>query len=241
MSRRLGFILLATATGLAVWGCHRISDSTVDREPDTVVALVFHVELNPHVYEDSAWADPPQLAVWLENEADGRGHTVAVTHRTGAGDWEGKVECAVALPYWTAFYRKQTGAAGPPTWDEPAPDAITCATPHTNLEVATEVPAGTHWRCFVEVNVSGDYNAHFPQLTQDGLSDRYGNGQPSIVYRGTIEAVVGASDRPRLWGRTDQYVPVDNPVLDLQSITTARNLLRTITVSCGRKPKNTTN
>lgn len=237
MSRRLGLILLATVIALATWSCHGIFAPPADPESDTVT-LVFRVELNPRVYEDSAWADPPQLAIWLENERDGAIRTVVVTHRVGAGDWEGKVECAVALPYWTVFYQRKTGAAGPPTWDKPAPDAITCATPRTDLQARAEVPRGSQWRYFVEVNVSGDYNAHFPQLTQDGLSDRYGNGQPSIVYRGVIAAVVGANDQPELWGRTDQHIPVDRPVSDLQSITTARNILRTITVSCIGKTKN---
>ncbi|MHC4518586.1 MAG: hypothetical protein ACYTAS_08365, partial [Planctomycetota bacterium] len=199
-----------------------------------MVMLVFDVELNRQVYEDSAWGDPPQLAIWLENEADGSIRTVAVTHRTGAGDWEGKVECSVALPYWIAFYNRETGTKGPPTWNHPAADAITCATPRATLNAVGRVGRDSQWEYCVEVNVSGDYNVRFPSLSDEGRSDRYGNGQPSLVYRGSIEAVEGAKSRPILVGRTDQHEPVRELATDLREITTARALLRSIHVSCRR-------
>ncbi|UCD50553.1 MAG: hypothetical protein JSW27_23880 [Phycisphaerales bacterium] len=227
------FILVGVGTALLVASCHNsgAAVSAPDRIPDVVV-LAFNIELNRHVYEDSAWGDPPQLAIWLESETSQDLRTAAVTHRTGAGDWEGKVECSVALPCWVAFYNRQTGTTAPPTWDHPAPDAVTCATPRVELDATLQVPRGSRWRYFVEVNVSGDYSTAFPSLTEAGLSDRYGNGQPSIVYRGTIEATAGRTSQPDLWGRTDQHVPMSKPIPDLQPITTAKDLLRSITVSC---------
>ncbi len=121
---------------------------------------------------------------------------VQVTHRTAACDWEGKVECCVALPYWVTFYNRQTGAGGGPTWENPAVNAITCATPRTQLVTDIEMPRGTCWKYFVEVNASGDFNAAFPRFSQAGFSDRYGNGQPSVVYQGRIEATAGTTSRP---------------------------------------------
>jgi hypothetical protein len=199
-----------------------------------MVCLTFQVDLNREVYEDSAWADPPQMAIWLRNEMDGSIRTVAVTHRTGAGDWEGKVECSVALPYWVGFYNEETATQGPPTWDEPAADAITFATPRATLTTLTYVPSGTQWEYFVEVNVSGDFNASFPRLSPDGRPDRYGNGQPSLVYRGRIEAEQGRTSRPEWIGRTDQYTPTRNLVEETGGITNAGQLIDNFVVSCQR-------
>ena len=224
----------ALVGGLAivlVGSCH---NREVTEPASETVTLVFDVELNQRAYEDSTWGDPPQLAIWLVNEADQNVRTVAVTHRTGACDWEGKVECAVALPCWVGFYNRETGTKGPPTWDHPAADAITCTTPRAMLSATGQVRRGSRWAYYVEVNVSGDYSVHFPSMTDEGYSDRYGNGQPSLVYRGSIEATEGAQSEPVLVGRTDQHEPVSELSEDLDEITTARELLKRIQVSCKR-------
>jgi hypothetical protein len=212
-------------------GCRPDVVTRSERPEQATVRLTFELELNPHVYEDSMWGDPPQLALWIENDADGSIRMVQVTHRTATGDWEGKVECSVALPYWVSYYNRQTGAEGGPTWENPAVNAITCATPRTRLHTDIEVPRGTCWTCFVEVNASGDFNAAFPRFSQAGYSDRYGNGQPSVIYEGSIEAVEGATNHPEPIGRTDQYEPVEH-LSDLQGITTAKELIRSVKISC---------
>lgn len=237
MHKGLTLVVAVVLMGLCAVGCREEAAAPTDAVGQGTVTLTFELELDPHVYEDSLWGDPPQLAIWLENETDGSIRMVQVTHRTAACDWEGKVECCVALPYWVAFYNRWTGTHGPPTWDNPAVDAITCATPRAGLAANVQVPAGTRWRYYVEINVSGDFNAAFPRFSQAGLSDRYGNGQPSLVYEGTIEATEGAASQPELAGRTDQYDPVDELSDDLQEITTARELIRRVKVSCTGKPE----
>ena len=199
---------------------------------DNTVYMTFQIELNQQVYQDSSWADPPQMAIWLQNRNDRSVRTVFVTYRMGACYWDGKVECSVALPYWTGFYNLETGTTGPPTWDKSAPDAVTCATPKTELNTHIAVAEGSCWNYFIEVNVSGDYNAAFPSFSSDSRTDFYGNGQPSIVYRGTIEAIDGATSRPVLIGRTDQHEPVTQIIENTEGITTARQLLQSITISC---------
>jgi hypothetical protein len=216
-------------------GCTGDSAVHADRDSRDAVTLTFQLDLNRSVYEDSLWGDPPQLAIWLQNEQDQSIRMVRVTHRTAACDWVGKVECPVALPYWVTFYNRQTGTQGPPTWNNPAVDAITCATPRAELIADVEVPRGGRWTYFIEVNVSGDFNANFPRLSEAGASDPYGNGQPSLIYRGRIEAVEGAASRPQIAGRTDQYEPTDRLVENTEGITTAKDLLRGIAVSCQRR------
>lgn len=235
MRRVLRFAVAEVLVALCLGSCHNL-DSSGSAESNAV-ALVFRIELNQQVYQNSAWGDPPQMAIWLQNASDGSIRTVAVTHRTGAGDWEGKVECSIALPCWVTFYNRETATTGAPTWNQPAPDAVTCATPRADFDATIEVPRGSRWAYFVEVNVSGDYNLAFPSLSEAGISDRYGNGQPSIVYRGSIEATEGRTSQPELWGRTDQYIATGEVTADLEQISTARKLLGTITASCAASPR----
>jgi len=98
MRRSSTFALTSALVLLFVGSCHNSGapEPTTDPTPETVT-LLFQIELNQRVYENSTWGDPPQMAVWLQDETDDGIRTVAVTHRTGAGDWEGKVECCVAL------------------------------------------------------------------------------------------------------------------------------------------------
>lgn len=237
MNKLLSLVLLSIFIAMCAGSCHRESGSQSSHDGnhwDTVL-LTFQIELNRLVYEDSTWGDPPQLAVWFLNRADSSIRTVLVTYRTAACDWLGKVECSVALPYWVSFYNKQTGTKGPPKWDSPIPDAVTCATPKASLTTVVEVPRASRWQYFVEVNVSGDFNADFANFSDKGFSDRYGNGQPSLVYSGFIEATKGSTSRPELIGRTDQYGPVDKLITNIEGITSAKDLLKAVDVSCKEK------
>jgi len=72
-------------------------------------------------------------------------------------------------------------------------------------------------------------------MSETAGTDRYGNGQPSLVYRGHVDTTAGATSHPQLIGRTDQHAPTDTISENLTGITTARDLLRDITVSCTRQ------
>jgi hypothetical protein len=196
------------------------------------VDVAFQIDLNERIYQATTYGNPPQMAIWLQNKEDHSIRTVMVTYRMGAGDWKGKTTCDIALPYWVDFYNRQTGSSGPPTREHPAPDAVTYATPKQNLIIHARVPEGSRWSYFIEVNVSGDFNAEFPKQSKDGRTDRAGNGQPSLAYGGTLEAVKGAVAQPAILGRTDQYEPVVTLTENTEGITTALQLLKTITVSC---------
>lgn len=169
------------------------------------VTLSFVLELNPQTYQDSAWGDPPQWAIWLFNPTTKQVKTVAVTHRTGTGDWEGKPNCPVSLPYWTRYYNLETNTQGPPSWKHPAPETMTCATPRQSIQRKIIVPANSSWDYYLEINCSGDFSVDFPQLSDEGINDDYGNGEPSLVYWGQINVEDGHASDPNLMGHTDQY------------------------------------
>jgi hypothetical protein len=206
---------------------HRAMDNQMN-----TVDMTFQIDLDEQVYQSTTYGNPPQMAIWLQNRDNHGLRTVMVTYRMGSGDWNGKVNCRVALPYWVGFYNRHTGTSGPPMREHPAPDAVTYATPKDQLCIHTRVPEGSHWNYFIEVNVSGDFNTDFPRQSKDGRTDREGNGQPSLVYGGTLEAVKGAVSEPGVLGRMDQFEPVLILTKNTEGITTAKELLKTITVSC---------
>jgi len=225
-------LLLLVLLLFVFMSCREPATNRANKGQKSTVDVAFQIDLNEPVYRATMYGNPPQMAIWLQNQSDHSIRTVMVTYRMGAGDWKGKTTCGVALPYWIGFYNRQTGTSGPPTREHPAPDAVTYATPKERLIVHTSVPEGSHWNYFIEVNVSGDFNTNFPKQSKDGRTDRAGNGQPSLVYGGTIEAVNGAVSQPVALGRTDQYEPVMTLMENTEGITTALKLLKTITVSC---------
>lgn len=200
-------------------------------EPAGPVALRFSLSLDPQVYSRSKYKKPPQFAIWIEDAVGGQIRTVWVTEKTGAGSWGGKIVRPVSLPYWVSRWQKETGSSGDPAPESPVADAVTGATPTQDFTCLTEVPAATTWNCFIEVNVSGDFNDSFPAESQDGKRDYNGNGQPSIVYKGQITALPGQSSRPKLIGRTDQFESVRSVIPDLEGISDAKGLFSTIEIT----------
>ncbi|MHC4116858.1 MAG: hypothetical protein ACYSWO_05055 [Planctomycetota bacterium] len=199
--------------------------------PTGPVALQFSLKLDPQVYSQSHYKKPPQFAIWIEDSAGEKIRTVWVSEKTGAGSWGGKTVRPVSLPFWASRWQKETGNSGDPTPENPAADAVTEATPKNNLICRTEVPGGTRWNCFIEVNVSGDFNDSFVAASKDGKRDRNGNGQPSIIYKASIKASPGGSSSPKLIGRTDQFESVSSIIADLEGITDAKNLFLKIEIT----------
>ena len=55
------------------------------------VTLVFEIDQDPEVYDQTMYGEPPQFAIWLESNDSGVIKTVHVTRRTGTGNFEGRV------------------------------------------------------------------------------------------------------------------------------------------------------
>jgi hypothetical protein len=199
--------------------------------PEQVV-LEFVLKLDPDIYTKSHYEKPPQFALWLEKIPHRTVRTVWVTSKTAAGDWGKNITRSASLPYWVSRWNIETKTNSCPTPQNPVIDALTGATPKVDCTAEAEVPANSTWNYFIEVNVSGDYNNAFPLKQPSGRKDRQGNGQPSIIYRGTITASPGRKSSPRLIGRTDQFQSVKRIITDLEGITTAKKLFSTIEVSC---------
>jgi len=221
---------------LALWISLLIPVFGMNEEPASDSAgpdelpVTLTVRLNRNVYQESNFGEPPQIAVWVEKEDAMR--TVWVSRRTATGYWEGKVECPTSLPIWVSRYVRRTGNPAPGVLN-PLPDALTGATPVRNLTIRTRLPRGSSWTLFLELNISGDYNASFPPRLEGGLPDPDGNGQPSLIYAVPFRVVPDFRAEPVLTGRSDQLDPVSRPIPDLSGITSARHILKSCVLTVG--------
>ena len=213
-------------------GCKDLTTGQVkSTEGPEQVTLQFSLTLDAAVYKQTKFGKPPQFALWLEDLTGMEIRTVWVTEKTGKASWGAEIVRPVSLPYWVSRWKKETQSDSFPTPENPVVDAVTGATPTEHFTCRVEVPAGSAWDYYIEVNVSGDYNDTFPAVLQDGSRDLNANGQPSIIYKGRITALPGRRSVPRLIGRTEQFEAVSRIVPDLEGISLAGNLLSKIEVA----------
>jgi hypothetical protein len=197
------------------------------------VHLVFHMQQSREIYDNSSYGEPPQFAIWVEDSASGEIKTLHVTRRTATGRYIGKVECPVSLPIWIGAFRKETGRNDFPTPKQPFFDTVTGATPQiADIIITTDVEAGRCCHYYIEMNVAGDYNRAFPKVSAKKRQDNHGNGQPSLVYKGTIQTNVGTVSKPECAGRSQQYFFVTEIDSDLAGIDSALEVFRIVSVEC---------
>jgi len=182
----------------------------------------------------STYSEPPQFAIWLENPRNGKCQQVFVTYRVSRGDWEGKADVPVALPRWRSIFRE--GGIQNVRSDEEI--AISGATPKDEyFRVRAEVKPESEWICWIEMNLAGDYNEHYPKFNRNTMQeDEFDCGQPSLLYRAEIKADEGSEYTPvvvfiSLWkGNQNRLMPVD------ETITTAKDVFDEMSITI-IKPK----
>ncbi len=164
--------------------------------------LEFRIHINEQLVQESAFGESPTFAIWLENPETGAKQTVFVTRRAAAGDWEGKARVPVSLPRWFQVYQEENEINDMPTFDKPAAIAITGATPKPGYFAArVRVEAESNWICWIEVNLSGDYNEHYQEYNhEENIEDEFGSGQPALLYRADIQAVLEHTVTPEITG-----------------------------------------
>ena len=210
-------IAAAAAAGYAIW------------RTNGRMEIKFDIHMNRETIYFSTYAEPPQFAVWLENPQSGELKQAFVTYRAARGDWEGKADVPVAVPRWSTLFRHRGGEKI---------DGVSGATPKKeSFVLQVEVPPGSEWICWLEMNLAGDYNEYYPKFNRVTLQeDEFSCGQPALLYRADIKAELGNDYTPQLAGMslwdsgTNTLLPVDS------TITTARDVFDTITVSIV-KPK----
>ena len=179
----------------------------------------------------SVFGEPPQFAIWLEEPVSHRLQTVFVTYRSASGDWIGKTECPAALPRWFEVFREETNSTGLPSFDNPAPDAVTGATPQAeHFKISVEVEPGSRWICWIEMNLAGDFNDKYRAYNKEQKTvDSHLSGQPPLIYRGEITAIPGEQIVPELYGQSVLDSPKGETVQPVSDdVTTARDIFKSI-------------
>ena len=198
----------------------------------------FLIHINEELVQQSVYGESPTFAIWLEDPGNGQTHTVYATRRVATGDWEGKPDVPEALPLWTAVNRtgkqNKSGNAGVPEEEL----ITTGATPLPGyFRTRVRIKSGSQWICWIEYNLSGDYNETYPEYNPDTHEeDEWGTGQPALLLRAEIAAVNGQVAVPEISGMClfDQEGKV--VVEPMHGITTATEVLDEISITVV-KPK----
>ncbi len=200
--------------------------------------LEFQIHINEELVQQSVFGESPTFAIWLEDPDNGQTYTAYATRRVATGDWEGKADVPVALPLWSEINRAEkknrSGDAGQ------AGDELiyTGATPLPGyFRTRVRVKPGSKWICWIEYNLSGDFNESFPEYNPEThTEDEYSTGQPALLLKAEIEAVKDRMVVPEISGMcvfdTENKVMVE----PLHGITTAAEVLDEISISVV-KPK----
>lgn len=188
--------------------------------------IEFNIHINKEAIYLSAYAEPPQFAIWLEDPASGKLKQVFVTYRAGESDWEGKADVPTAIPHWSDVFSSVTPD------EQKDYDGVSGATPKDEyFRVRAEVESGSEWICWIEMNLAGDYNEFYPFFNRETLQeDEYSCGQPALIYKAKIKADKGNLYTPELTSMSlwkdgiNKLIPVDS------TITTARNVFDSIDI-----------
>ncbi len=195
--------------------------------------IEFRIHINQQLVQESAFGESPTFAIWLEEPSTGRCRTIFVTRRAAVGDWEGKAEVPSALPCWFEVYKRENQTRELPGVEKQAPVAVTGATPEPGYFITrARVHTGTTWKCWIEVNLSGDYNDQYQEYNEEAKTiDSYGNGQPALIYSALIDAVEGSLVTPLIAGMCVPEFEGDSLIRPLKGITTAAFVLDEISIA----------
>jgi hypothetical protein len=197
MNKKKVLLLLSAAMlvtgGLALFAFARTINKT---------ELEFRIHINEKLVRVSTFGESPTFAIWLEDPSTGKVKTIFVTSRAGLGDWEGKAAVPVALPKWFEINKTENQATENSGSKETQQLAITGATPKPGyFDTRVRITPGSRWICWIEVNLAGDFNETYPEYDEvKKTSDEFKTGQPALLYKAEIEAVIGNHVKPEIAG-----------------------------------------
>lgn len=184
--------------------------------------------------------NPPQIAIWMEDTNGKYLSTIYATHKIATQSWQaaGGNRRKEALPHW-CYARGEQYDDGLylPTKDKPLTDGISGATPKSGFDVKIR-PVGnlTRFVVLIEVNHSTDFNDFYPESANEGDKNysggKMGSGQPALVYAANVDLSTGAkSFEAVLIGHSSPDGTSGEISEDLSGITTARNIVKRITIN----------
>jgi len=200
--------------------------------------IQFKIHINEELVQQSTFGESPTFAIWIEDTETKETQNIFVTSRAGTGDWEGKADVPDALPKWFEINRNIKKAPELPGQENAETDAITGATPQPGYFVTrVQVPPGSRWNCYIEMNLAGDFNEHYRVYNEEQkTSDEYMTGQPALLYKAEITAEEGNVTIPEVVGMSVLDSKGSNRIKPLEGITTATDVFDEMEISV-QKPK----
>ncbi len=200
--------------------------------------IEFRIHINEKLIRESNFGEPPTFAIWIENPKTSAVQTIFVTRRAASGDWEGKPSVPSALPRWFEIFKIENHSRSMPTFEKPAPLEITGATPKPGyFKTRVRVTPGSKWICWIEVNLSGDFNEQYKEFDEvEKITDEYSTGQPALLYKAEIEAIQNSIITPKIFGMSLLDPKEGNIILPQIGITTAASIFDEISIAIV-KPK----
>ncbi len=200
--------------------------------------IQFKIHINEELVQQSTFGESPTFAIWIEDPGTKETQTIFVTSRAGTGDWEGKADVPVALPKWFAINKAQNPILKSTQQKNTETDAITGATPLPGYFVTrVQVPPGSRWNCYIEMNLAGDFNEHYQVYNEEQkTSDEYMTGQPALLYKAEITAEEGNISVPEIIGISVLDSKDSDIIKPLEGITTATDVFDEMEISV-QKPK----
>ncbi len=189
----------------------------------------------------------PLMAVWIEDTADRYIQTLYVAQSIaegvfGHGDestgkWlPGPIRRPAALPVW-AHSRgvRENDGLYMPTQETAIPDAYTGATPlaHFVLFSRTDNPLPEEFYVYFEINQTWDWNNHWTNNKYPDDEDYKTSCQPALVYRTSMNCGDNQkSYKLELIGHSHYSGDNGEIYIDLNTITTAKDIAESIYVKC---------
>lgn len=185
----------------------------------------------------------PTFVFWKE---DMEGHfieTIFITksyasgifghHMIGDTIWmpnEGSSFQPAALPYWTHKKGLIDGKYLVPTPEHPYVDAISGATPIEDFQINVKNNKSAKYRIYLELNQAWDWNNYWTNNKFPQSNAYKHSAQPSIIYAVTINENDSVYFMNPV-GHGDPKGETENLFTDISSLTTAKDIFKTIRIS----------
>ncbi|MCP4137315.1 MAG: hypothetical protein GY754_40480 [bacterium] len=225
------FISIFIFTLIILTGCssQKAERGTINKaDPHLSITLSF----NPESYPWLLGTKYPTFAIWVEEKGSGYAKTIFVSGKAGKNSWFSADNRPSSVPVWYGARAKEKAAK-----KGTAIDSVTGATPSgKGFTVHWQLPSELKNKkvdIFLEGNVSYDNNDFYKKDLKEG-SPGYNdvNGQPSMVWKSTIETGDKAAKiEPALIGH-GHVLGKDHTINpDMSNITTAKTIFDYISVS----------
>lgn len=200
-------------------------------------------------FEKGKYHNHPLMAIWIEDTSGNFVQNIYVAESiakgvfrhadNSRGQWmPGEIRRPAALPYWGHKRGVQADdGLYIPDARNPLPDAVSGPTPQGNFILRSRLAdTSLHvFRVMCEINQSWDWNEFWTNNKFPDDKEYKTSSQPAVVYSATIDLTKGTTEAEmRVAGRSHHSGKDGNLYSDLNTLTTALQIARSIRITCTR-------